>query len=131
METATEINWEHVVRLLNFLNGTVNDGLVFNVNSEWKLWMSVDALFNHHWDCKGHCGFIIYGSVAVNAAVLIKSFKQKSLADSSTEAELMALHDGVKHLGWISKIYGELGYVSQQKIEIQQDNVFCCHRRIR
>ena len=124
-ESASVTDWGHVVRLLKYLNGTVDDGLVFNVNSEWRLWMSVDASFNHHWDCKGHSGFLIYGSVTGNAAVLIKSFKQKSLADSSTEAELIALHDGVKHLGWISKIYAELGYVSEQKIEIQQDNKAC------
>lgn len=124
---ASKDDWECVVRLLKYLNGTINDGLVFNCQSKWKLWMSVDASFNHHWDCKGHSGFLIYGSDAesMNAAVLVKSFKQKSMADSSTEAELIALHEGVKHLGWISKVYEEMGMKAEQEIEIQQDNQAC------
>ena len=110
---------------MKYLNGTLTDGLIFNVCSVFRLWMSVDASFNHHWDCRGHSAFVIYGSEAHNASILCKSVKQKGTADSSTEAELMALHEAVKHLVWVSNIYEEIGYKVNGKIKIQQDNKAC------
>ena len=98
---------------------------MFNEDSRFKLWMSVDASFNHHWDCKGHSAIVIYGSEKNNSSVLCKSAKQKSVADSSTEAELIALHDAVKHLLWVNHIYAEIGYETVGKIEVQQDNKAC------
>ena len=124
-ETATETDWKHAMRILKYINGTLEHGLVFNAGSQFKLWMSVDASFNHHWDCKGHSAIVIYGSEKDNSSVLCKSAKQKSVADSSTEAELIALHDAVKHLVWVSHIYAEIGYETVGKIEVQQDNKAC------
>ena len=113
------------MRILKYINGTLEHGLVFNAGSKFKLWMSVDASFNHHWDCKGHSAIVIYGSEKDNSSVLCKSAKQKSVADSSTEAELIALHDAVKHLVWVSHIYAEIGYETVGKIKVQQDNKAC------
>lgn len=124
-DQSSDIDWKYVIRLVEYLNGTIDDGLVYNKGSTWKLWMSVDASFNHHWDCKGHTGFVIYGSEDSNAAILVKSFKQKSVADSSTEAELIALHDGMKYLNWVSKLYAEFGYKSESKVQVLQDNQAC------
>lgn len=55
----------------------------------------VDASFNLHWDSKGHTGFAIFPD-STSAAVLVKSIKHKTIADSSTEAELIALHESLK-----------------------------------
>ena len=124
-ESATETDWKHELRILKYVNGTLEHGQVFNANSGFKLWMSVEASFNHHWDCKGHSAIVIYGSEKNNSSVLCKSAKQKSVNDSSTEAELIALHDAVKHLTWVSHIYTEIGYDTVGKIQVQQDNKAC------
>jgi len=83
--------------------------------------MSVDASFNHHFDAKGHSGFVIFASVG-SAGILIKSLKQKAVANSSCEAELIALHEGMQHLLWIMSLYEELGYKSIVPVQVGQDN---------
>ena len=52
---------------------------------------------------------------------MVKSTKQKHIADSSAEAELMALHECVKHLLYVISIYEELGY-PQHGAPVYQDN---------
>jgi hypothetical protein len=83
--------------------------------------MSVDASFNHHFDAKGHSGVVVFASDG-SAGVLFKSLKQKTVANSSCEAELIALHEAVLHLLWIARVYTELGYTHDGAIQVQQDN---------
>ena len=122
--TATELDMEFLKRVIRYLYATVNDGLLYRADSVWELYMSVDASFNLHWDAKGQSGYVVFGSHG-SAGVLYKSTKQKVVTDSSTESELVALHDGVKYLLWINSIYGELGYSSEEKIVVEQDNEAC------
>ena len=58
-----------------------------------------------------------------SADILVKSIKQKHVADSSAEAELMALHECVKHLIYIISIYEELGF---HQIGVPQLYMFSC-----
>ena len=124
MESATMKDMGYVEKVLRYLSGSATEGLMFLSGVEWCLHMSVDASFNHHRDGKGHSGYVVYASKG-SAGVLFKSQKQKAVADSSTEAELIALHEAVKHLIWISNIYSEMGYKSVESIQIQQDNQAC------
>ena len=77
--------------------------------------------FNCHTNARGHMGFIIFPDPIGSSGVVIKSTKQKHVADSSAEAELMALHECVKYLIYIMSIYEELGY-KQVGVPVQQDN---------
>jgi len=107
--------------ILRYLNGTREDGLVFRADAVWNVSMSVDASFNHHYDAKGHSGLVIFAATG-SAGILIKSLKQKVVANSSCEAELIALHEGILYLLWITSIYVELGYVAPAAIQVGQDN---------
>ena len=110
-----------LLHLLRYLNGTRDEGLVFRSDSTWAPYMSVDASFNHHFDAKGHSGFVIFPGEG-SAGILVKSLKQKTVANSSCEAELIALHEAVLYLLLIMSIYAELDFVSTKPIPIQQDN---------
>ncbi len=57
----------------------------------------------------------------ISAAILVKSVKQKTTADSSTEAELVALHEAIKYISWAADILAELGH-DLRPAEIYQDN---------
>jgi hypothetical protein len=112
---------ESLDRVLRYLNGTIKDGLIYRADGTWCLSMSVDASFNHHFDAKGHSGFVVFAADG-SAGVLFKSLKQKTVANSSCESELIALHEAVLNLLWIARIYCELGYEQVGTIKIQQDN---------
>jgi hypothetical protein len=51
----------------------------------------------------------------------VKSRKQKLVGRSSTEAELIALHDGLPQVVWTRNLLAELGY-TQPPAEVFQDN---------
>jgi histone deacetylase 1/2 len=50
-----------------------------------------------------------------------RSYKQKIVATSSTEAELVSLYDGMDFLIWFKRVMEFLG-VPQKKIKVFQDN---------
>jgi hypothetical protein len=58
--------------------------------------------------------------------VLFKSAKQKSVADSSAEAELIALHECVQYLVYLANLFEELGY-KNKNIPVYQDNLATMH----
>jgi len=107
--------------LLRYINGTREDGLVFRSDATWCVSMSVDASFNHHYDAKGHSGMVILAAEG-SAGVLVKSLKQKTVANSSCESELIALHEATLHLLWVMSIYKELGFESSTPVLVGQDN---------
>ena len=110
-----------LMRILRYLHGTTEDGLIYHANAEWHPHMSVDASFNHHFDAKGHSGFVIFPAVG-SAGILCKSMKQRTTANSSCESELIALHEAVLYLKWVMAVYEELGYKLSGPVQIAQDN---------
>ena len=108
-------------KILEYLHRTPDHGIMFKSEGEIYVNSYVDASFNSHWDARGHQGFVIFPDLVGSGAIFIKSAKQKHVADSSAEAELMALHECVKHLMYVISIYEELGFV-QRGVPVYQDN---------
>ena len=71
-------------------------------------------------DIKSHSG-IIYSLTATGPAISCFSLKQKIIAQSTTEAELIALHEGAKSTVWMASLISQLGAVFSTPI-IFQDN---------
>jgi hypothetical protein len=114
-------DWDCLIHLLKYINGTPDLAMVFRSDGVWDPYMSVDASFNHHHDAKGHSGMIIFAAVD-SAGIIFRSIKQRSVANSSCEAELIALHDSMLHLIWTMSVYAELGYTKDTPVPVQQDN---------
>ena len=100
----TMMDYKRLIKILYYFNRTINHGLIYKSEGEIHVNSFVDASFNSHYDARGHEGFIIFPDLVGSAGILVKSIKQKHVADSSAEAELMALHECVKHLIYIISI---------------------------
>jgi hypothetical protein len=83
-------DWGKVKRLLKYLNGTCYLKLTLSAESLSILQWYIDASHQIHDDCRGHTGaFLTLGASAVTSS----SNKQKVNTKSSTESEIVALHD--------------------------------------
>ena len=112
---------DKLYNILHYLYATCDYCLIYRSVGDINISCYIDASFNCHSDAKGHTGFVIFPDNIGSSGIMYKSIKQKRVADSSAEAELMALHESVKHLIYINSIYEELGYC-MRGISVFQDN---------
>jgi hypothetical protein len=115
-------DWKHLVNIAKYLNGTKDDSLVFKYGGKIELSAFVDASFMTHRDMRGHTGYCIFADTMGSAAILYRSVKQKTVADSSTESEVIALHELVQHLLWVISIYESMSVPISKPIPVHNDN---------
>ena len=99
-------------KVIKYLENTIH--LTSNLLQWW-----VDAAYANHPDMKGHTGATFtmgHGSIYSN------SLKQKLVARSSTEAELIGVHDILPQILWTHNFLISQGY-SVQKNVVYQDNM--------
>jgi hypothetical protein len=113
-------DWYKLKRVIKYLHGTKSNHLTINAMQPLCINAYVDASFACHPDRKGHTGiFVTFGGGCVYG----KSSKQKMVARSSTEAELIALADAIPMLVWMRLYLMAQGYVELPPIVIFQDNL--------
>jgi hypothetical protein len=85
-------------RLLKYLNGTRDMGLVLRPGETIHIEADIDASYGIHPDGKSHSAL----HLSIGAGnILAKSTKQKLVSKSSTEAELIALSDMCSTVVWV------------------------------
>jgi hypothetical protein len=115
---------KRIDRVLKYLNGTKFKELEFLVN-ELEVYSYVDASYAIHPDGKSHTGAII--SLGKNGGTIwAKSSKQKIVTLSSTEAELVAVHESMQRAIWIRDLIMEFG-IKCGPIHLMQDNESTIH----
>ena len=77
-------------RVLKYLNGTKDLGIVLSVRDPLTVQTFIDASYGVHGDGKSHSGLVI---TLGGGPILTKSTKQRLVTKSSTEAELVATSD--------------------------------------
>jgi hypothetical protein len=92
--------------VLKYLNGTKELFLTLEVGDKMEVNAYVDASYGVHPDAKGHTGAVI---TLGKGAVIVKSSKQKLVAKSSTESELIALSDEFSSVLWTKNFLGPDG----------------------
>ena len=92
-ENPKESDWNRLVHLARFLNGTKDDFLTYKYGGTVDISAFVDASLMTHRDMRSHTGYCIFADKIGSAAIVYRSVKQKTVADSSTEAEVIALHE--------------------------------------
>jgi hypothetical protein len=114
-----KIHWLQLIHLLEYLNGTATLGLRF---TRQKLVFScqADASYLSHSDAKSHSG-IVYSLAENGPAILCFSTKQKIVSQSSTEAELIALHEGARTTVWLTSLINKMGAKLERPV-VYQDN---------
>jgi hypothetical protein len=109
---------EHLARLVRYLRHTASWKLVL-APTDAVLKISADASYACHHDAKGHSGFLcsLGGST-----IFARSVKQKLVAKSSSEAELLAVNLAADECIYLRHLLEELGYPQSAPTVILQDN---------
>ena len=85
-----------------------------------KLSVYFDASHELHIDMKGHTAIII---TLGTAPIMTRSAKQKIVALHSTDAEMIAMCDGLTYGIWIRLLLSELLFEIDRPIQVYQDNM--------
>ena len=113
----TEDDMNKVRRIIKYLYGTQDYGIHI-VKHDIKLELWADASHGTHIDMKGHSGLII---TLGGGPLFWKSVKQKLVALSSTESEIMALKEALTYVCWVKLVLDDL-QISYSDTIVYQDN---------
>ena len=124
--TANKSDEEKLTRLLKYLNGTRELGLMLggDENNKLNLQAYSDASYGIHADAKSHTGLYL---TLGRGPILCKSYKQKSVTKSSCEAEILALSDMVSIAIWMKDMYMDMSNASDFTMSIYEDNMAAIH----
>lgn len=117
----TDEHWVHLKRILRYIKGTLDIGLVYQLNNDAPL---LEVFCDADWandlvDRRSVTGgvFKVYGST-----VSWVTRKQQTVALSSTEAELSALCTTTCHAMWLVRVLQDLGRTTDGPIPVHEDN---------
>ena len=115
---SNESDWNKLIRLMKYLNGTRNFKLRLQVENLRCVKYYVDAAFAVHNDFKSHTGGVM---TMGKGAITSISKKQKMNTRSSTTAELVAADDVIGLVLWTKLFLEAQGYEINRNI-LFQDN---------
>eukprot|EP00934_Nitzschia_sp_Nitz4_P002612 Nitzschia sp. Nitz4//scaffold489_size5144//31//2646//NITZ4_009230-RA/size5144-processed-gene-0.1-mRNA-1//1//CDS//3329552897//2602//frame0 len=114
-----EDDYKKLIRLMQYLQGTTDMTLKLDGDDIGKPQWWVDASYAVHDDAKGHTG----GTLSLGrGAVYSTSTKQKLVSRSSTESEVIGVHDVLPQIVWTSEFIKSQGY-RVDKTVLYQDNM--------
>jgi hypothetical protein len=116
--SPSEQDWNKLLRIGKYLHGTRELSLSLAADNQISLNAYIDASFACHPDGKSHTGEMM---TLGKGAVFSRSSKQKLVSKSSTEAELIALSDGLSQVLWTKNFLGSQGYDTGSAV-VHQDN---------
>jgi hypothetical protein len=114
----TEEDEKKLIKVLQYLHGTLDLTLTLTGSEDMIVTAYIDASYAVHNDCKGQTGVAI--SVG-KGTVYAKSSKQKLVAKSSTEAELIGVSDGLSQALWTRNFLQAQG-IKVKPVNLKQDN---------
>ena len=114
----TTYDWQKLVRMMDFLKRTKEESLTLESDGKYDIVWSMDAAFAVHPDAKSHTGITM---TMGKGSAYTASTKQKLVTRSSTEAELVAIDDGMASLLWTKYFLEAQGHNVKQCV-VLQDN---------
>ncbi|XP_055623785.1 uncharacterized protein LOC129781873 [Toxorhynchites rutilus septentrionalis] len=120
----TEQHWvQHTKRVLRYIKGTLDLGLVFRAKDEASL---IDAFADADWandpvDRRSLTGYVF--RVCGSTVVSWLTRKQSTISLSSTEAELVALCTAVCHGVWLVRLLKDLSREPESPVVYYEDNM--------
>jgi hypothetical protein len=112
-------DYKKLTRLVKYLQSTVDLDLCLSADSMDEIHWSVDASFAVHPNMRGHTG----GTMSLGkGAVYSTSTKQKLVARSSTESEIIGVHDVMPQLLWTAYFLKAQGVAVNDSV-LYQDNM--------
>jgi AAA ATPase containing von Willebrand factor type A (vWA) domain len=115
---SDEDDWKKLIRVLQYLRGTLDDKLILGAIDIKKMKSFVDAAFAVHADMKSHTG----GGISWGIGILLSMCqKQKLNSKSSTEAEVIGVSDFLPNIIWARMFLEQQGYDIDKNV-LYQDN---------
>ena len=111
-------DYKKLSRVIRYLRGTQELHLILSAVSLNEIYWSIDGSYGSHTDMRGHTGACC---TLGKGAVYTASTKQKLNAISSTETELIALHDILRQVIWTRYFMEAQGHEIKKNI-VYQDN---------
>jgi len=93
-----------LMRILRYLAGTAKQ-VIQRQGNDLTLHLYADASYGLHTDGRGHSGLV---ATVGGDPIFHRSIKQKSVALSSTEAEIIAMSDASTYSHWLTVLFDEL-----------------------
>ncbi|XP_036340918.1 secreted RxLR effector protein 161-like [Rhagoletis pomonella] len=113
-----EDHWKAAKRILRYLNGTKDHGLIYVKNGK-QLYGLVDADWGANLtDRRSYSG---YAFLLAGAVISWEARKQRTVALSSTEAEYMAISESTKEAMYLRGILSDLG-ISWECVPLYNDS---------
>ena len=113
-----EDDYKKLTRMMQYLCGTKDMVLTLRANDDGTVRWWIDASYAVHADMKGHMGATL--SLG-KGAIYSGSWKQKLVARSSTESELIGMHDVLPQVLWTKQFLEEQGRLDTTTV-VYQDN---------
>ncbi len=126
MANPGQAHWEALKWVLRYLNGSLKGGLKYTraTQGEDALEGYVDADYAGNVDTrKSLSGFVF---TLFGTAISWKANQQSVVALSTTQAEYIALVEGVKEAIWLKGMIGELG-ITQECVKVHCDSQSAIH----
>jgi hypothetical protein len=111
-------DWKKLARVLKYLRGTVTMPLTLEASNLQVIKWWVDASYAVHDDMKSHTGGVM---TMGNGVVYATSTRQKLNTRSSTEAELVSIHNVLPQVIWTRYFLQSQGYEGVESV-VYQDN---------
>lgn len=119
LQYADADDYKKVGRVIKYLRGTIDLPLRLQGDGSGVLRWWVDASFAVHPDMKGHTG----GTLSMGkGSIYSTSTKQKMVARSSTESEVIGVHDVLPQVIWTAQFLQEQGLHINESV-LYQDNM--------
>ena len=115
-------DWQKLVRMVKFLQQTINDRLTLGADGSKQLKWCVDASFAVHPDFRSHTGAVF---TMGQGAITSVSRKQGMNTRSSTEAEVVGADEVVGAALWTRLFLLSKGYLVEENILFQTTKVQC------
>ena len=113
-------HWVALKRILRYIKGSLNLGLVFHSCDDYKLYGLSDADWaGDESDRKSYSGYLFRIGCA---SISWKSLKQSVVALSTAEAEYIALCSSTQHTIWLKNLLNELLIQCNESVVIYEDN---------
>ena len=119
----TRGDFRRALRMVQYLQGTMNDGITFRYGGDLSLHCYVDAGYNQDEDAKSQYGYM-FSLGSADAAFYAVSRKLKLQVLSSTEAEYVALCEATREAVWLRLFMIELGF-NIEAVIMWEDNQPC------
>lgn len=126
LDKYSEYAWKAVKRILRYVKGTVNFGLILGASEGYSNNgdnLRMECYVDADWagdkvSRKSQSGYIV---MLNGSCISWKSEKQSVIAQSTTEAELISLNHGGREAIPLTRVLTDLG-VTIQKVEVLEDN---------